>query len=67
MVASREVFFEEAKDFGIKQQAKADKIISAMFSVVSNWGEIFKEFDVPCRDSEIIGKDIEGRMEKIKY
>jgi len=66
VVANRKVLIDEAKYFDIKQQSKADKIISAMFSVVSNWGKIFKEFDVPSRDIEIIGKDIEVRMAKIK-
>ena len=66
VVANRKVLIDEAKYFDIKQPSKADKIISAMFSVVSNWGKIFKEFDVPYRDIEIIGKDIEVRMAKIK-
>lgn len=65
VVAERSVLIQEAKYFGIKQQSKAEKIIAAMLSNVSNWQKVFKEFDVPARDLEIIGKDIEGRMAKI--
>lgn len=65
VVAERSVLFQEAKYFGIKQQSKAEKIIAAMLSNVSNWEKVFKEFDVPASDLEIISKDIEGRMAKI--
>ncbi len=62
VVANKKVLLLEAKSFGIKQQARADEIIEAMFSAVSNWQKVFNEFEVPDRDSKIIGKDIESRM-----
>jgi serine/threonine-protein kinase HipA len=66
VVANKEVLIREAKNFGIKQQAKADKIISAVFSEVSRWEKVFREFDVPDRDIQILGRDIEERMARIK-
>jgi hypothetical protein len=66
VVPNRKALIQEAKNFGIKQQSKAEKIIAAIFSVVSNWEKLFKEFDMPEKDLEIIGRDIEGRMAKIK-
>jgi len=65
VVANKEVLIQEAKNFGIKQQAKADKIITAMLSEVSRWEEVFREFGVPDRDLQIIGRDIGERMARI--
>jgi hypothetical protein len=66
VVANKEVLFEEAKNFGIKQQAKANRIITAVFSEVSHWENVFREFGVPDRDIQILGRDIEERMARIK-
>ena len=66
VVANKEILIREAKNFGIKQQAKADEIITAVFSEVSRWEKVFREFDVPDRDIQILGRDIEERMARIK-
>lgn len=65
VVAGRNALIQEAKYFGIKQQSKAEKIVEAMLAKMSNWERVFREFDVPARDLELIGKDIEGRIAKI--
>ena len=62
VVANKEVLIQEAKNFGIKQQVKADEIIMAVFTEVSRWEKVFREFDVPNRDVQILGRDIEARM-----
>ncbi len=56
----------EAKSFGIKQKSKATETLDEMYSAVSNWEEVFKEFEVPPKDLEIIGRDIESRLATIK-
>jgi serine/threonine-protein kinase HipA len=66
VVANKEVLFEEAKNFGIKQQAKANRIITAVLSEVSHWENVFREFGVPDRDIQILGRDIVERMARIK-
>jgi serine/threonine-protein kinase HipA len=66
LIANKEVLIREAKNFGIKQRAKADKIITAMLFYVSHWQTVFKEFDVPDRDIQILGRDIEGRTSRVK-
>jgi serine/threonine-protein kinase HipA len=66
IVANKAVLIQEAKNFGIKQSAKADKIITAMLLNVSHWETVFKEFDVPDRDIQILGRDIEGRTSRVK-
>ena len=66
VVANREILIQEAKYFGIKQQAKADKIITALFSEVSRWETLFREYGVPDRDIQILGPDIEERMAGIR-
>jgi len=66
IVANKEVLIQEAKTFGIKQRAKADKIITAMLLNVSHWETVFREFDVPDKDIQILGRDIEGRTSRVK-
>ncbi|NTW88882.1 MAG: HipA domain-containing protein, partial [Desulfobulbaceae bacterium] len=66
LIANKEVLIQEAKHFGIKQRTKADKIITAMLFYVSHWQTVFKEFDVPDRDIQILGRDIEGRTSRVK-
>ena len=65
-VEDRRVLVREAKHFGIKRQSKADEIIDAVLAAVSEWEKIFVEFGVPERDIASIGRDIEGRLAKIR-
>ncbi len=64
-VPNRETLLAEAKKFGIKQRSKADDIINTMLSVVSDWKQVFQEFEVPERDMKVLGRDIESRIDTI--
>ncbi len=66
IILNRQSLIQEAKNFGIKQKSKAIDIIEKMFKSVSNWESVFKDFEVPRKDIEIIGKDITCRLEKIQ-
>ena len=61
-VPDRGTLFAEAKKIGIKQRPKADEIMNTMLSVVSDWKKVFKEFEVPKRDIDVLGRDIESRL-----
>ena len=61
-VPNRDTIFMEAKKFGIKQRPRAGEIINSMLSVVSDWKKVFKEFEVPKRDMDVLGRDIESRL-----
>lgn len=65
-VDSRRILVEEARHFGIKRRSKADDIIDAVFSAVADWERVFAEFGVPKRDIEIIGRDIENRLVRLR-
>jgi len=62
LVPNRDTLLAEAKKFGIKQRPKADEIINTMLSVVSGWKKVFTEFEVPKRDMDVLGRDIESRL-----
>ncbi len=64
-VPNRDTLLTEAKKFGIKQRPKADEIINTMLSVVSDWKKVFKEFEVPERDMDVLGRDIESRLSRM--
>lgn len=63
---SKDVLLQEAKKFGVKQQARAEKIIAAVLLAVSHWKEVFRAFDVPERDIRILGRDIKERIARIQ-
>ena len=62
LVPNRDTLLSEAKKFGIKQRPKADEIINTMLSVVSGWKKVFTEFEVPKKDMDVLGRDIENRL-----
>lgn len=66
LIPNRDTLRAEAKKFGIKQRAKADELINIMLSVVSDWKMVFKEFEVPKRDMDVLGKDIENRLANLR-
>ncbi len=65
-VDNRRVLVQEAGHFGIKRQSKANELIDAVLFTVADWERVFSECGVPKRDIEIIGKDIEDRLAKIR-
>ena len=65
-IPGRDDLLTEAKSFGMKQRKKVNEIIDSVISVVHNWEKLFKEFEVPQEDIDIIGRDIEMRLTKIK-
>lgn len=52
----------EAKHFGIKRRKQAVDVIEEVCEAVSEWPNVFMEYNVPGRDAEIIGKDINLRL-----
>lgn len=62
LAPNRDTLLAEAKKFGIKQRPRAEEIICTMVSVVSAWRKVFIEFDVPQRDMDVLGRDIERRI-----
>lgn len=66
LVPNRETLLAEAKKFGIKQRPKAEEIINAMLSVMSDWKKVFTEFEVPKRDIDMLGRDIENRLVNLR-
>ena len=66
VVANKEVLVQEAKIFGIKQRARANRIIADVFAEVSRWEKVFREFGVPDRDIQTLGRDIEKRLAGIE-
>lgn len=55
---------QEAKFFGIKRQKNAEEIMHAVLAVVAGWRTAFKEFGVPEKEMERIGRDIAERLER---
>jgi serine/threonine-protein kinase HipA len=54
----------EAKCFGIKRQQVAADIIDQIHHVVSGWKAAFIACEVPAKDAEVIGLDIDLRLKK---
>ncbi len=65
IVPGRQALLKEAKFFGLKQQAKANGIIDSVTSEIKRYRDVFEQFDVPQKDIDIIGRDIENRLGKI--
>ena len=66
LMPNRDTLRAEAKKFGIKQRSKADELINIMLSVVSDWKKVFIKFEVPKRDMDVLGKDIENRLANLR-
>jgi len=61
-----DIFLREAKHFGIKQQQKAMDVIKEVYEAVSYWHEVFGGHRVPGHDCDVLGKDIDRRLERFK-
>lgn len=59
-----ETLLAEAKYFGIKRRQQAMEIIEEIHGAVSKWPKVFSKYNVPEKDAESIGKDIEQRLKK---
>jgi serine/threonine-protein kinase HipA len=52
----------EAKHFGIKRRQQAVEAIEEIHATVSKWREVFSSCNVPEKDAESMGKDIDRRL-----
>ncbi|MFO7963090.1 MAG: type II toxin-antitoxin system HipA family toxin [Desulfobacterales bacterium] len=57
-----ETLLAEAKHFGIKKRQLSMEIIAETHRAVSKWPEVFHNYNVPEKDAENIGKDIDQRL-----
>lgn len=62
----RSSFLKEAKFYDLKHKSKTEGILDAIIEAVENWEGFFRQFDVPQKDMDIIGRDIERRIEKLR-
>ncbi len=59
-----ETILAEAKYFGIKRRQVALDVAVKIYEVVSEWNLVFTTCEVPEKDAETIGMDINQRLEK---
>lgn len=52
----------EAKHFGIKRRQQAMEVIEEIHEIVSKWPKVFNDCNVPDKDAERMGKDIDRRL-----
>lgn len=52
----------EAKHFGIKRRQQAVEVIEEIHAAVSTWPKVFGKYNVPEKDAESIGTDINRRL-----
>ena len=57
-----ETLLVEAKHFGIKRRQQAVEVIEEIHETVSNWRKVFSNCNVPEKDAESMGKDIDRRL-----
>jgi serine/threonine-protein kinase HipA len=62
-----ETLLTEAKYFGIKRREPALDIIVNIHNVVSTWESVFTACEVPSKDAETIGVDINQRLKKTLF
>lgn len=61
-VSNFKTLMDEAKHFGIKRRQQAIDIMEEVHQAVEAWSDIFTAYDVPEKDAESIGKDINQRL-----
>ena len=59
-----ETLLEEAKHFGIKRRQQAVGMVGEVHTAVSEWSTVFRACNVPERNAESIGKDINHRLKE---
>ena len=50
--------------FGLKRQQQAQEVIMEVHETVSGWSTVFTACNVPEKDAESIGKDINHRLKE---
>ncbi|MCD4788278.1 MAG: hypothetical protein K8R09_08675 [Desulfobacterales bacterium] len=60
-----EILLQEARHFGLKRRQQAQEVIMEIHEVVSGWRAVFAAHNVPQKDAENIGRDINHRLKKI--
>ncbi len=61
-----ETLLQEAGHFGLKRRQQALKVIMEVHEAVSEWSTVFAACNVPERDAESIGRDINQRLKETK-
>ena len=59
-----ETLLQEAKHFGLKRRRQILKMIMEVHEAVSEWSTVFAACNVPEKDTESIGKDINHRSKE---
>ncbi|HUV51372.1 MAG TPA: type II toxin-antitoxin system HipA family toxin [Anaerolineae bacterium] len=59
-----ETLLQEAGHFGLKRRQHAQELVIEVHESVSKWRVVFAACNVPERDAESIGKDINHRLKK---
>ncbi|MCK5227186.1 MAG: type II toxin-antitoxin system HipA family toxin [Desulfobulbaceae bacterium] len=62
---TRNTVLQEAKYFGLKRKERAQSIMNEVQEAVSDWKKVFEKFDVPDKDSSVIGEDIQKRLKRL--
>jgi serine/threonine-protein kinase HipA len=57
-----ETLLVEAKHFGIKRRQQAMEVIEEIHEIVSKWPKVFSDCNVPDKDAESMGRDIDRRL-----
>ena len=59
-----EILLQEAGHFGLKRRQQALEVIMEVHEAVSEWSTVFAACNVPERDAESIGRDINQRLKE---
>jgi len=59
-----ETLIQEAKHFGLKPRQQTLKVVMEVHEAVLEWNVVFTACNVPERDSESIGRDINHRLKE---
>jgi len=59
-----ETLLQEAVYFGLKRRQQAQEVVMEVHETVSKWSRVFTACNVPEKDAERIGKDINHRLKK---
>ena len=59
-----ETLLQEAGHFGLKRRQQAHEVVRKVHEAVSEWSAVFTVCNVPERDAESIGKDINHRLKE---
>jgi len=63
--ADLDTLLAEAKHFGIKRRQQTVNMIEEVHEIIAAWPEVFNMYNVPEKDIESIGKDINHRLASV--